>query len=278
MNIGVVGLGLIGGSLAKAIKANTDHTVWGTDKQTPVIYKAKLLDVIDAELKEEDLARCDIVILAIYPRDTLAFLEQNAGRFKKGCVVVDCCGVKEYICSRAWEIAHKHSFTFIGGHPMEGIEKSGFEHSKKTMFKNASMIFVPDKDLNIETMKKLKDVFDAIGFTHYEIASPEKHDRIIAYTSQLAHVLSSAYVKAPAAEEHRGFSAGSFRDMTRVAYLNETMWAELFMLNRDFLTAEIDALAARLMQYSNTIKSGDEDALKKLLKEGRERKSFVDQV
>lgn len=278
MNIGVAGLGLIGGSLAKAIKANTDHTVFGTDLYAPVIYKAKLLDAIDEELKPEDIEKCDIVILAVYPQDTVALLEQNAGRFKKDSIVVDCCGVKGAICKRAWEIARAHHFTFIGGHPMEGIEKSGFEHSKKTMFKNASMIFVPDKDIDIETMKKLKDVFDAIGFAHYEIATPEKHDRIIAYTSQLAHVLSSAYVKSPTAEEHRGFSAGSFRDMTRVAYLNETMWTELFMLNREFLTAEIDALAERLAEYSSAIKAGDEETLKKLLREGRERKSFVDKV
>ncbi len=276
MNVGVIGLGLIGGSLAKAIKGNTAHKVLGLDKNQSVIYKAKLLEAIDAELKIEDLKTCDIVILAIYPNATVEFIEQNASKFKKDAVVVDCCGVKGSICDRAWAAAQENGFTFIGGHPMEGIEKSGFEHSKKTMFKNASMIFVPDRDIDIETMKKLKDVFDAIGFGRYEIASPEKHDRIIAYTSQLAHVLSSAYVKSPTAEEHRGFSAGSFRDMTRVAYLNENMWTELFMQNREPLADEIDALTERLKEYSAAIREGDEKTLKELLREGRERKTLVD--
>lgn len=276
MEIGVVGLGLIGGSLAKAIKANTDHTIYGTDISVPVIYKARLLDAIDDRLTDARLSVCEILILAIYPDDTIRWLQENASKIRPGAIVVDCCGVKGGICRAGWDLAARHGFTFVGGHPMEGIEKSGFEHSKKSLFQNASMIFVPDRDIDLETMKKLKDVFDAIGFSNYEIATPERHDRIIAYTSQLAHVLSSAYVKSPTAEEHKGFSAGSFRDMTRVAYLNEQMWTELFLLNREPLTQEIDSLIDRLKGYSEAIKSGDEAVLKQLLKEGRERKTYVD--
>jgi len=159
---------------------------------------------------------------------------------------------------------------------MEGVAKLGFENSRRDMFVNASMILVPHKDISIETMKKLKDVFDAIGFTRYEIATPEKHDRIIALTSQLAHVVSSAYVKSETAHEHSGFSAGSFRDMTRVAFLNEKMWTELFMLNRKELSAEIDGLVARLNAYNDAIKSGDEEMLMTLLREGREAKTELD--
>ncbi len=276
MKIGIVGLGLIGGSLARAIKANTAHTVWGTDLQRPVVYRAKLLEVIDEELTEDRVGSCDIVILAIYPRDTVEWVRTHAAVIQRGAVVVDCAGVKRAVCEPCWEMAEQNGFTFIGGHPMEGVAKLGFENSRRDMFVNASMILVPHRDLDIETMKKVKDVFDAIGFTRYEIATPEKHDRIIALTSQLAHVVSSAYVKSPTAHEHRGFSAGSFRDMTRVAFLNEAMWAELFLLNREDLHREITGLIGRLQEYDDALTAGDEAKMAELLRQGREIKAELD--
>ena len=276
MNIGIVGLGLIGGSLARAIRANTAHTVWGADLQRPVVYRAKLLEVIDEELTEDRVGACDILILALYPRDTVEWVRTHAAAIQKGAVVVDCAGVKQAVCAPCWEMAEQNGFTFIGGHPMEGVAKLGFENSRRDMFVNASMILVPHRDLDIETMKKVKDVFDAIGFTRYEIATPEKHDRIIALTSQLAHVVSSAYVKSPTAHEHRGFSAGSFRDMTRVAFLNEAMWAELFLLNREDLHREIMGLIERLQEYDDALTAGDEAKMAELLRQGREIKAELD--
>ena len=276
MTVGIVGLGLIGGSLARAIQANTAHTVLGADLIRSVIYRAKLMEVIHDELTEERVGECDIIILALYPKDTVEWVKSHASVIKKDAVVVDSAGVKVAVCEECWAAAEANGFTFIGGHPMEGVAKLGFENSRRDMFVNASMILVPHKDISIETMKKLKDVFDAIGFTHYEIATPEKHDRIIALTSQLAHVVSSAYVKSETANEHRGFSAGSFRDMTRVAFLNERMWTELFMLNRKELSAEIDGLVARLNAYNDAIKRGDEETLMALLREGREAKTELD--
>lgn len=276
MKVGIVGLGLIGGSLARAIKANTTHTVWGADLAKPVVYRAKLQNVIDEELLEERIGQCDLLILALYPRDTVTWVESHAGTIKKGAVVVDCAGVKAAVCEPCWAVARENGFVFVGGHPMEGVAKLGFENSRRDMFLGASMILVPPKDISIQEMKTLKDVFDAMGFTRYEIATPEQHDRIIALTSQLAHVVSSAYVKSPTAAEHRGFSAGSFRDMTRVAFLNEKMWAELFMLNREALSQEIRGLIHRLEDYDEAICAGDEERLIDLLREGREIKSQLD--
>ena len=276
MTVGIVGLGLIGGSLARAIKANTAHTVLGVDLSRPVVYRAKLLEVIDEELTEERIGECGLLILALYPRDTVQWVQSHAKAIQKGAVVVDCAGVKAAVCEPCWAAAEKNGFTFVGGHPMEGAAQLGFEHARRDMFVNASMILVPHRDIDIETMKRVKDVFDAIGFTHYEIASPDKHDRIIALTSQLAHVVSSAYVKSPAAPEHRGFSAGSFRDMTRVAYLNETMWAELFLLNREHLRRELRGLIGRLEEYDGALAAGDEEKLRKLLRAGRESKTALD--
>ena len=273
MNIGIVGLGLIGGSLARAIRANTAHTVWGADLQRPVVYRAKLLEVIDEELTEERVGECQMLILALYPRDTVAWVKDHACAIQQGAVVVDCAGVKEAVCAPCWAVAEEKGFTFLGGHPMEGVAKLGFENSRRDMFVNASMILVPHRDLDIEAMKRFKDVFDAIGFTRYEIATPAKHDRIIALTSQLAHMVSSAYVKSPAAQEHRGFSAGSFRDMTRVAFLNERMWAELFLLNRENLHREIRGMVERLEEYDAALVAGDEEKMAALLREGREIKA-----
>ena len=276
MTVGIVGLGLIGGSLARAIKANTAHTVLGADLSRPVVYRAKLLEVIDEELTEERIGECGLLILALYPRDTVEWVQSHAKAIQKGAVVVDCAGVKQAVCEPCWTAAEENGFTFIGGHPMEGMAKLGFEHSRRDLFVNASMILVPHRDIDIETMKRVKDVFDAIGFTRYQIATPQQHDRIIALTSQLAHVVSSAYVKSPTAPEHRGFSAGSFRDMTREAFLNEKMWAELFMLNQEDLHNEIRGLVERLEEYDKTLMDGDEEALIALLREGRERKTELD--
>jgi len=276
MTVGIVGLGLIGGSLARAIRANTAHTVLGADLSRPVIYRAKLMEIIHDELTEDRVGECDVIILALYPKDTVEWVKTHALVIKKDAVVVDCAGVKTAVCEECWAAAEGKEFTFIGGHPMEGMAKLGFENSRRDMFVNASMIFVPGKDVTIETLKKLKDIFDAIGFTHYEIATPDRHDRIIALTSQLAHVVSSAYVKSETAEEYLGFSAGSFRDMTRVAFLNEKMWAELFLLNREHLSVEIEGLVERLNDYNEAIKNGDEERLTALLREGREAKTSLD--
>lgn len=276
MNIGIVGLGLIGGSIAKAIKHNTEHAVYGMDLSKQIILQAKLLNAIDDELKKETLSSCELVIMAIYPGATIAFIEENAKNFKKNALVVDCSGIKRAVCSKILPIAEANSFIFVGGHPMAGVEYSGFTHSKDSLFENATMILTPDKTIDIQIMDNLKQLFLSIGFTNIKISTPEDHDRMIAYTSQLAHILSSAYVKSQAALSHKGYTAGSFRDMTRVARLNEEMWTELFLLNGDNLISEIYGLSDRLRQYGDAIRDHDAEELRKLLKEGRERKVLVE--
>lgn len=275
MEIGIVGLGLIGGSLAKAISQNTDHTVYGTDISEQVVRKAVLVNAIEQPLTDSLLSQCDIVIVALYPQDTIDYVTSHAGIFRKGSVVVDCSGVKRIVCSQLIPVAEENGFLFIGGHPMAGLEHSGFTYAKKTLFNNASMIFTPSKG-PIESISRLQELFTSIGFTNIEISSPEEHDRRIAFTSQLAHVVSNAYIKSPAAQEHTGFSAGSYRDLTRVAKLNEDMWTELFLENSDNLVKEIDILIRNLTFYRDAIASGNADALRSLLKEGREKKAIID--
>jgi prephenate dehydrogenase len=189
---------------------------------------------------------------------------------------MDCSGVKRIVCFSVWPIAKEYGFTFVGGHPMAGIEYSGFNHAREDLFLKASMIFVPPADIRIQVMEILKNLCLDIGFGNIVITTAEKHDKIIACTSQLAHVVSSAYVKSPTAIEYKGFTAGSFRDMTRVAKLNEKMWTELFIENKDNLISEIDNLIERLQEYSSVLKNNEDEKLLNLLKEGRERKVLLE--
>ena len=276
MNIAIVGLGLIGGSIAKAIKYNTDNTVYGYDIDRGVLLKAKHLGAVDEELTSDILPTCDMVILGLYPNDTLEFVRTHADKIKKGAIVMDSCGVKRVVCEPLWKVASENGFTFIGAHPMAGLHFSGFEYSDVGMFSEASMIIIPSKDVKIEDLETVKSLYLKLGFTNIQISTPEEHDKIIAYTSQLAHVVSNAYVKSPEAEVHKGFSAGSYKDLTRVAKLNETMWTELFFENEDNLINEVDGIIANLQKYSKALKEHDAVTLKALLKEGRERKEKID--
>lgn len=276
MNIGIVGLGLIGGSIAKAFKETKEHTVFGTDIDEPTIFKAKLTEAIDAPLTEENIGTCDIIITAIYPQDTIKYIKDNAKKFKKGAYVFDTCGVKEAVCYAVWNFVKDYDFTFIGGHPMAGREFSGFDYSKRNLFVGASMILVPQDCSDIVFLESLKKLWQSIGFTRIQITTASEHDKMIAFTSQLAHIVSSAYIKSPTALNHRGFSAGSYKDMTRVAKLNETMWTELFLSNREAITEEIDELIVRLSEYSSAIKENDSTKLYDLLHDGCVKKALAE--
>ncbi len=276
MNIAVIGLGLIGGSMAKALKKYTPHTILGMDTDPQVMFKAKLLEAIDVELTPERLPICDMVLVATWPKAAVAYVQENAHRIRKGATVIDLCGVKRAVCEPLFQVAQENGFLFVGGHPMAGIEYSGFDHANGALFQNASMILTPPPGISIQELAELKHFFRELGFARVVMTTPEEHDRVIGYTSQLAHVVSSAYVKSPEAMEHHGFSAGSFRDMTRVARLHPAMWTELFLLNREPLLSELDALIGHLNEYRSALETADGQQLYALLKEGTERKEIVD--
>lgn len=276
MNIGVVGLGLMGGSLAKAIKYNTDNTVWGTDINTETLLKAKLVGAVEDELTDEKLPLCDIVIVALFPEATVEYIKSHAEKLKKGAIVMDICGVKRYVCDALNDFSKKHNFVFLGAHPMAGYHLSGFEHSKVSMFNNASMILTPDSETDLNCISLVKELFLKIGFKNIQFSTPDEHDKIIAFTSQLAHVVSNAYVKSPEALTHKGFSAGSYKDLTRVAMLNEVMWSELFLENRDNLIKEIDSIVKNLVQYKVAMENNDREELQALLRDGRILKEKID--
>lgn len=276
MKIGIIGLGLIGGSLAKSIKLHSSHTVWGYDIVPDVVSKALMCDAIDEELSEEMLSQCDIVLVALYPERCVQYIESHAENFAPDALVIDCAGVKRSVYGPVSRIAQAHTWTYIGGHPMAGREFSGFGYAIGNLFERASMILTPMPDIAVETLEAAKAFFLEVGFKSVRITTPDEHDSMISYTSQLAHIVSGAYVKNPLSAHHKGFSAGSFLDMTRVARLNEDMWTELFLDNADLLVPSIDDLIFRLSQYRKALAEEDEAGLHELLKEGRLMKEALD--
>ncbi len=272
MDISVVGLGLIGGSLARTIKLHTEHQVYGVDLNTATMEQAVLLGAIDGEADDAVIARSDLILVALYPGAIIDWITSHAHLFKPGCLVIDCGGVKQVICKAIEPLVKDTAWHFIGGHPMAGREFSGFKYTRDDLFDHASMILTPYADADPALLQQARNFFLDIGFRRVQFTTPETHDEMIAYTSQLAHIVSSAYVKCPLADKHRGFSAGSFADMTRVARLNEDMWTELFFDNRDALLPEVEGLVERLTAYRDALRNEDQEAMKALLKEGREIK------
>lgn len=273
MNVGIVGLGLIGGSMAKSIKARTGHTVYGTDLNAETMTMARMCGAIDAPLTEENLPSCDLILVAIRPQAAIDWVKSHAAAISKSAIVVDLCGVKRSVVAAIAPVAEQYGFAYIGGHPMAGRERGGFTAATDDLYVGASMILTPDKRTDMQLLETLKAFFLDVGFAGLTFSTPEEHDRIIAFTSQLAHIASSAYVKSPEAQRRRGFSAGSFQDMTRVARLDEDMWTELFLADADYLTSELEVLVGHLNEYLGALKNRDAEQLRALLRDGREKKA-----
>ncbi len=271
MHIAIAGLGLIGGSFAKAIKAKTFHTVVGYDQAPAAIRQALACGAID-DTVTDDFSSADLILVALYPAGIVAFLKKYLHTFRPGATVVDLCGVKKVICDEAEALFQGSSVTFIGGHPMAGKESSGFVNAVETLFEGASMILTPFGHTPQDKLEDVEGFFRSMGFRQVVITTAEHHDEVIAYTSQLAHVVSSAYVRSPLAREFMGFSAGSFADMTRVAKLNEYMWTDLFLDNKSYLAGQIDTIIQNLTEFRDAIVQDDSAKLQTMLREGREIK------
>ncbi len=272
MKIGVAGLGLIGGSLARALTQSGEHEVFGLDINRSSLLAAKMVEAIKDELTGDNIGECDMIFIALYPKATVDFVKTYADKIKKGAIVADCGGVKRPICTPCEKLAEENDFIFIGAHPMAGTQFSGFNASRGNLFKSATMIVTPKENTDIRILEKLRNVLNDAGFGAINFTTPEEHDKVIAFTSQLPHIISNAYVKSHTAVKQKGFSAGSYRDLTRVSKLNEQMWSELFFENKDNLISEIDFLVERLSEYSEALKNDDREGLVALLKEGTDSK------
>lgn len=275
MTVGILGLGLIGGSLARAYKL-AGHTVYAKNLEPEMLSFAMLAGAVDGALDEETIPRCDLLLLAIYPEGSAAWLESNGERITRDALVIDCCGTKQLVCSRCFPVARRYGFTFVGGHPMAGSQFSGFKYSRATLFQGAPMVLVPPVYDDMALLQRVKDALEPCGFGFFSVTTAEAHDRMIAFTSQMPHILSNAFIKSPTALEHKGFSAGSYRDLTRVAWLNPGMWTELFLENRENLLFELDQYIRSLTEYRDALQERDEQRLYRLLDEGKRRKEEVD--
>jgi prephenate dehydrogenase len=275
MKIGIVGLGLIGGSIAKAYR-KANHDVYGFDTDDSILGFAKLFGAVNGTLNYTTIKECDAIIIAVYPGDTVTWLENAAPNISRHTIVFDCCGVKRLVCEKCGAIAKRHGFTFVGGHPMAGSHKGGFKNSRDDLFVGVSMILVPPTYDDPILFGRIEELLKPIGFGHLTVTTAAKHDEMIAFSSQMAHVVSNAFVKSPAAKGHKGFSAGSYKDLTRVAQLNADMWTELFMQNNDNLIHELDVFIESVTHYRNALVQKDAHVMKRLLEEGSKTKRELD--
>ena len=275
MTVGILGLGLIGGSLARAY-AIAGHTVYAAERNEDMLQFAMLAGAVHGKLTDETIRECDLILLSIYPEGSALWMEEHAHLISKDALVIDCCGIKREICSRCFPLAEQYGFTFVGGHPMAGSQFSGFKYSRATLFQGQPMVLVPPRFDDMELLDRCKNALAPCEFGTFSVTTAQEHDRMIAFTSQMPHILSNAFIKSPTAGSHKGFSAGSYRDLTRVAWLNAPMWAELFMENRDFVMDELEFYINSLSAYRDAIARQDMDTLTALLEEGKKRKEEVD--
>ena len=265
----VAGLGLMGGSMAMAFKEHTDWTVCGWNRTRAVAEKALEQGVIDAIADEETIARCDLLIPVLYPAATIDFLKRIIPTMKPGARIVDLVGVKTSVIDELEPVALAAGVHYTGGHPMAGKEVAGFDNADADLYRGASMILVPTASTAPGDVDWLSELFIQLGFGMVKICDKYEHDRMIAHTSQLCHVVSNCYVKSPSSPNHKGFSAGSYRDMIRVAGVNEVLWTDLFLTNRDALLEELDIFVSDLLKVRNALANRDEEEMKRLLKQGR---------
>lgn len=275
MNVGILGLGLIGGSLARAY-SKAGHSVYACEKDENMLSFAQLSGAVKDALTQDTIPCCDLILLAIFAEGSAQWLENNAQQISKNALVIDCCGIKQAICQRCFPLAEQYGFTFMGGHPMAGSHNSGFKFSRSNLFQGAPMVLVPSRFDDPELLQRAVDALEPCKFGSFSVTTAEEHDRMIAFTSQMPHIVSNAFIKSPTAQNHKGFSAGSYKDLTRVAWLNPQMWAELFMSNKENILFELESYIKSLEAYKDAITKDDDAALIALLDEGRKRKEEVD--
>ena len=275
MIVGILGLGLIGGSLARAYSL-AGHTVYIRNRDESMLSIAVLSGAADGKLDETTIPKCDLILLAIYPGGSASWLEENAGLISKEALVIDCCGIKKEVCQRCFPVAEKYGFTFVGGHPMAGSQFSGFKYSRASLFKGVLMVLVSPRYDDMELLQRVQDALAPCEFGMFSVTTAEQHDKMIAFTSQMPHILSNAFIKSPTARSHKGFSAGSYKDLTRVAWLNAPMWSELFLENRENILFELETYIENLTAYRDAIANNDSEMLTALLEEGKRCKEEVD--
>lgn len=275
MTVGIVGLGLIGGSFAKAYN-EAGARVLAYNRSRSTLDFAIMNGDAAAELTAENIAECELILIALYPEAVVEYFEKMAPYISKDTLVMDCGGTKRNVCTACFAIAAAHGLTFCGSHPMAGTHNSGYKYARANLYHGAPMVIVPPDFDDLLLMERAERLLAPVGFGKFTFTTAAEHDEMIAFTSQMAHIVSNGYIKSPTARKHKGFSAGSYKDLTRVAWLNPEMWAELFLENRDNLIKELDSFVNSMEQYRAALVSGDREELVKILDEGRRIKEEVD--
>lgn len=271
MIITVVGLGVIGGSFVKALKG-LGHQVYGIDIDQKTLKSAKDGGYIIEGYQDgkEIISKSDLTIICLYPSLVLEFLKNN--QFKKGSIITDAIGIKSYFLQEAINIIDK-DVEFVSGHPMAGREKKGFEYASKEVFKNANYILIEHPVNKKESITFMEGFVAKLGFKSVKIMSPEAHDEIISFTSQLPHALAVALINSDNEKYNTGKYIGdSYRDLTRIANINESLWSELFLKNRDNLLNSIDSFEIQLDLIKQALLDEDESLLKQLFIKSSKRR------
>lgn len=271
MNILVSGMGLIGGSFCKALKKYTNHTVIGYDINSDIEKLAVSENSID-RIFNGDYSGIDIIIVCMYPEITEQYFYSTVPRMEKNTLITDVCGIKGEMSERLRKFTRQYGISYIPIHPMAGKEVGGYSNSSADLYIRANMVITPFSDSDGNKVGMLSRLSENIGFRKIVVTTPQEHDSMIAYTSQLAHIVSSAYVKSPSLEKECGFSGGSFQDMTRIATMNEDMWTSLFMQNRANLENELSILIQNLEKYRKALEENDSRTMKRLIREGSDLK------
>lgn len=270
--IAIVGLGLIGGSMAMALQGFEDYEVVGVDVSQPTLRFAMENHVADRVTNDASQAvgQADVVFLCLHPQGILDFLQEHKDRFKPGALVTDVCGVKTAVVEAARVLPPE--VEFIGGHPMAGTEFSGVQNALKHMFRGAHYIIVPDETSSPDKVALLERMANYIGCCDVVKTTPQQHDAIIAYTSQMMHIIAVSVCDDPQLFEFMGFEGDSFRGCTRVAALDVPLWTQLFTLNADALDQALERLEQNINSYRQALRSRDAKALTEKLARSSARK------
>lgn len=273
MKTAIIGLGLIGGSIARRLRGFHDCTIAAYNRTAETILLAKQDGAIDEGSSDpaEVMEDADLIILCLYPQLNVDIVRDNLSHIKPGAVITDVSGVKGFMVEELSKIL-PDSVDFIGAHPMAGREVGGYKSSTDTLFNKASFLITPTKKNKPENIALIRELAEYIGCKHVVTTTPEEHDAIIAYTSQLMHIVAVALCDNPMIERSTFFSAGSLRDCTRVAVINAEMWSELFVENKDALCARITEMQESLEKIKQATAAGDRGELEKIMKHATEQK------
>lgn len=275
MKILIVGLGLMGASYAMGL-SKKGHTVYGMDQNAEVLAYAIEHGYIQAgyQNSNEIINDADMIILAIYPEAILPFLSQHQSYFHQGQIITDICGVKSSFVHRATLLCGKA--TYCSHHPMAGKEKIGIKYADDSIFKDANFLITPLNRTPIDAIKKIEGIARDLSFKRVSVISPERHDQMIGFTSQLTHAIAVSLVNSDHDPETGHFIGDSYRDLTRIAMINDVLWSELFLENRDVLLSHIESFEHELDLLKDALQNKDKEQLKRIFKNSTETRKKME--